>query len=681
MKKGSYVYDEEHYPNLSSFAFKDINTGNKLLFYAYHSPDGSLVQNTIKELLYFIKMDVAWLIGYNNKEYDDTILSSLLAKKEIMETANAKMITQHCYRTNCEILGQTKDLDDEEYDEYAMDDDDDEDEEPTTVGKRKMAPVVYTYQRQEYFKSLDLLLLFNRVNRVSLKQLAIGMKWPKIQDLPIKPGTIIMPDDLETVLDYQWNDVDITEHAMNTVLAKQINNRFLMTKTLELNVYNACDTDLAKLVIGDRYAKATGLNYKEFSNRKTIVRKLFLKDCISPKINFKTREYNKLLAKFITTAIDPIEERLKKKEDKFRAIIKSRYLEHTVALGGIHSNNPPELLMETEDTFYVDLDVTSYYPWVIINENYFPRHMNKVFTKVYKEDIVLKRMEAVANGDKILADMLKITANSTFGQTNSIHSWMYDPLMANSICINGQMFLIMLMEAIEMHTSCAIVYSNTDGLTVRVPKHEYYSFKRICDAWCKYLKFDLKFTRYKKMVIRDVNNYLIMTDDLETPIKRKGRYEFKREAYKGYNYPIIGYALNEFYTKGTGIEETIRTCEDPFLFLKSEKSSPLKFRIELEHASGKVDYLQKNNRWIVTKGNPEEGRITKVDIHDGKITNLQKGWLVTVLNDIDTSVTVDKYNINYKFYLDETQKLINDVNYKPRETHNTPKHVQTKMVF
>lgn len=673
--KGAYVYDEEHYPNFASFAFEDVYSKERHFFYAFWDHLGYSYSN-IEEMMNFIHKGVRWLVGYNNKEYDDTILVALLSSKGIVSDADAKLITKFTYETSTTIINGDK------HDYTPYDDDDDEDEHGNArfSNKRKVAPIVYHLSKHKIFHSLDLLLQLNRIDRISLKQLAIGMKWHRIMDLPIEPGSTIKRADLEKIKDYQWNDVDITKHALHTVFQEQVKNRIQLSEKTGLDLYNACDSDMAKIIMADRYCKAAGIDFETIQNKRTYRKLLPLKSCISNRIYFHTKELNRLYGKFSDTVIDPIAERLKKPKEKFKMLIKSKYLEHTIRLGGIHSNNPPEVIEESDKYDLIDLDVTSYYPRILVNEGYYPMHLGPLFTKVFEKDILDERIKAVKAKEVDLAGMLKITANSVFGQTNSIHSWMYDPLVSNSICINGQLYLLMLVEWLESHSKCIVVYSNTDGLTVRVPKSERSIFFRICKGWTNTFNFELKFTEYRKMILRDVNNYLIFTHDQETPVKSKGYYDFKKKASKGYKFPIIARSLFEYYDKGTPIEETVRAATDPYLFMRSEKSDPDKFQVKVDYMfKDGFDYLQKNNRWMVTAANPNQGRLTKVNKLTRDSENLQKDRHVTVVNDVDASLKIGDYKIDFGFYIDECKKVINLVSNKVVESHVKDKYVQTTL--
>ncbi len=82
--------------------------------------------------------------------------------------------------------------------------------------------------------------------------------------------------------------------------------------------------------------------------------------------------------------------------------------------------------------------------------------------------------------------------------------WLYDPLCALRITINGQLYLLMLVEAL-VKNGFKVISANTDGLITLVPKVRSELYKNICSEWEKKTNFDLEYTYYKKYIRRDVN--------------------------------------------------------------------------------------------------------------------------------------------------------------------------------
>lgn len=644
-EKYKCIYDIETYPNLATFVFKDYENQKYYDFILYADPENPANNiNQIKELLDFIEKRLAWAIGYNSSNFDDVITKALWMDAPRLRFSDVR-------KTVTEIKGLAQEIID---------------------GNNSRA---YAYANiKAHFRSLDLMLLYNPVDQVSLKQLAIGMQYPVIMENPFEHDHIITKDEIQQALIYNRNDVDITERLLYE-LSEEVNNRIAYTIKFGTDVLNASNSTIGRRILMDYYSKESGTPQKDLKKMRTNYDKLPLADCISKKISFRTKEYNKMLEKVKEKVIDPnlkdvetagmnkLEKRELKKQKKlnhFEAILRSKYVTHSMQLGGLHSENVAEILEENEFYVYIDIDVRGYYPRLIINERLFPAHLDERFVDIFKEKIVDER-EKVVKEDPILSYMLKIAANATFGLTDT-ESWLKDPKMAKTITISGQLFLFMLMEGIEMYTKGIVVYSNTDGLTIRVPRNQINWFMKVCERWEQYTGFTLEYNYYRKMIIRDVNNYLMFTHstDPKKRIKAKGAYVIRRPIYKGYNYPIIALAVQEYYDKGTSVEATILSNTNIYNFMKAERTSMEKFDVVLFPKDPKKDtrLLQKNNRWIVTDGNPEEGRLFKIKKDTKERIAMQSEWLVTPIPNVQEGALISSYNLNYKFYVGEAEKLI-----------------------
>lgn len=661
-------YDAEVFPNFCSFIFKNIYTKEYhkfLIFSDRQNPKHNL--NQIGDLIAFVENRCDWLIGYNNESYDDVLLMYIIINQKRLRVAEPEQVTAELYQLSVNLINASRE-------------------------HRTAAEVYMIRKHRKPFKYLDLILQYNTNERTSLKQIAIGLKWPILEDLPFKPSHILQFDEIPRVEHYNRNDVDITEKLMEH-LTEKINLRIQYTKKFGVDIINSCNSEIGKLVIANYYEKETGIKYKDFSVLRTRYDKLPLSDCISPRIYFETPEYQRVLQRTRDSVINPnIKEKAsKRKQKQFEQIVRSKYLTHTMGLGGLHSNGPAEILEDDHRYAYIDLDVASYYPWIIILEKLFPKHLGPIFTQIYRKYIVEERMR-IKKEDPILAYILKIAANATFGLTKSEYSWLYDPRLTTYICVSGQLFLFMLMESLEKHSNCIVVYSNTDGLTVRVPRNEISLFYQICDRWQRYTGFELEFVKYRRMILRDVNNFMMFSysDDPEKYIKGKGAYLYKKDEFKGYKFPIVAKAVQAYFEKGIPVKETIIMEPSIYEFMAAEKTSIEKFDVLFYEATDKrmlrPTTLQKTNRWVVTFENAGEGKLIKrakdpVINDDGTIktdsygnpvherTEMQKGFYVTPLNNVDESASIADYSINYDFYINEALSMINLTRPLNKETH------------
>lgn len=165
---------------------------------------------------------------------------------------------------------------------------------------------------------------------------------------------------------------------------------------------------------------------------------------------------------------------------------------------------------------------------------------------------------------------IRVTCNSTYGASKDKNNALYDPLMANSVCLTGQLLLLDLIEKIENH--CELIQSNTDGIYMLVKDMETVDIiKSIAKEWEQRTMYELEWDIYSKIYQRDVNNYIIIDD--------KGHYKSKGCVKKlnpiDYDLPIITKSIIEYCVNGTSIEDTINSCNDLIEFQKVVKVSSL----------------------------------------------------------------------------------------------------------
>ena len=240
---------------------------------------------------------------------------------------------------------------------------------------------------------------------------------------------------------------------------------------------------------------------------------------------------------------------------------------HDIGYGGIHG----AIRQYQGEGLYIMSDIASMYPATMINYGFLSRNVanSDKFRQIRDDRIVLKRQQ----DPKQLP--YKIVLNSTYGASKDKHNPLYDPLMANNVCINGQLLIVDLLEKLEagLGDNAQLIQSNTDGILVKLKNRSYYDeYLRICKEWEQRSMFELEHDEYVKVYQKDVNNYVII--DAKGKYKSKGAY-VKKLSKIDYDLPIVNKALVEYLLYGTPIKDTINNCNDLIEFQKVSKVTSL----------------------------------------------------------------------------------------------------------
>lgn len=234
---------------------------------------------------------------------------------------------------------------------------------------------------------------------------------------------------------------------------------------------------------------------------------------------------------------------------------------HLFAWGGLHGARR-NYIAEGD---FLAIDVASYYPALMIEYGYLSRNVKN--PEKFRE-IRDRRLEYKAAKDKRQAP-LKIVINGTFGAMKDKFNGLYDPLMANNVCVGGQLLLLDLIEKLEPY--CTLIQSNTDGLIVKLHHpDDFYLIDDICYEWEQRTRMELEFEEYVKVVQKDVNNYILVAAD--GSYKAKGAYVKKLNTLDN-DLPIVNEAIVNYFVKGINPEETIFNCKDLIKFQKIVKIS------------------------------------------------------------------------------------------------------------
>lgn len=412
----------------------------------------------------------------------------------------------------------------------------------------------------------------------SLKLYAGRMGAFRMQDLPFAADKILTQNQIACVRWYCLNDLMNTEMLYNK-LKSEMQLRVSMTNEYRIDLRSKSDAQIAEAVIGHEIEQIAG-----FIPRKPQIE---IGTCYRYQIPFFLKFYSDTML----WALNVVRNALFVVGDSGAVgmppeladlEIKIGNSTYRMGIGGLHSSEKSVCHRADANTILVDRDVTSYYPFVILNQGLYPKHLTTAFLSVYRS-IVERRLHAKSesqglkkaikdSGDvdlqaelqarqmecETIADSLKITINGSFGKLGSCHSVLYAPDLLIQTTVTGQLCLLMLIERLEL-SGIAVVSANTDGIVIKCPKHLEPVMDSVVKQWELETSFNTEATQYKALYSRDVNNYIALKQ--EGGFKAKGVYG-KSNLKKNPQNQICIEAAAEFIINGTPIAKTIYECKD-----------------------------------------------------------------------------------------------------------------------
>lgn len=664
-----WVYDLEVLVNFFSGTFLNPSTNEVRTFVIHESRDDR------NELLDFLnnKKLVKGLVGFNNLNYDYPVLHYLLTYKNINKV-KVDTLVSNIYKESQRIISSE-----------------------------------YSAIKNPIIQQLDLYKIKhfdNDAKRTSLKWLEFAMNWENVQDMPLHYTHNVSVDEIQMILDYNLNDVLATNEFYKKCTA-EIDLRKELTKTYSINLINANDPKIGSEIFALELSKTMDIPINELKQMRTKRSEICLKDCILPYIKFKSNEFNALLdflkeqciketkGVFKDIPIDKVSlirkyvnpETIKKNKLELLNVLYKGF-QFDLGTGGIHGSQLSKIFISDEEFMIIDLDVSSYYPNLSIQNGLRPEHLGESFMKIYND--IYERRKLIPKSNPLNA-AFKLMLNGSYGKSNEETSFFYDPKYTMSITINGELSLMMLAEELMNIDYLSLLQINTDGLTIKVRRSDYEKVKEICNWWMNLTKLELEEVHYEKMIIRDVNNYIAI--GLNNKVKLKGAFEIERDWHKNHSMKIVPIALKEYYVNNTPIEETIYNCTDIFKFCKGAKSKGQN-KLELwsydEYGQLINEPLQKMNRYYVSSNSkktlmkimPPVIKLTDTDKHRQKVnpnqsnlfdfiedvrvdpereSNVEAGYKVTIFNKYIEKENIKDYNIDYSYYINECNKIINAI--------------------
>lgn len=529
------VLDTECYPNYFLISMVEPCSGKRLIF-----EQGERKHIPYQKLKWVLENFT--LVTYNGRQYDLVLLSACLKQ---FGTGMLKEISDVIIKTGMRA--------DEVYKQY------------------KLPQIKCTH--------IDLIELAPL--RCSLKLLAARMHSHVLQDLPFNPDSRLTP---EQIVVTKWYCALDLQHTYEFYLTKQ--QELLLRKNISesynISVMSASDQQIAEVMLMSQIRKSgkrtsyptidVGRVYRYNPPRylqfqTPVLQNLFQLIC---SLNFTVDELGKI----------PVPEEWTK---EFRNVQVGGAI-YKLGIGGLHSSEENQCFLTTNNHTLIDWDVKSYYPFIVINNGYYPEHLGSAFLRAYTS-IVERRLRALQQGNKTEADSLKITINGTFGKFASPYSNLYSPNLLMQVTLTGQLSLLMLIEQLEL-AGIKVVSANTDGVTAYIPNASINKARLIVLWWQHITGFTTEETPYFALFNRDVNNYLAFKK--QGGLKTKGVF-VTGDINKNPTADIIIESVVNYLSKGVDPYNTLTSCRDirKFLFVRTVKGGAVK----------NGEYLGKVVRW------------------------------------------------------------------------------------
>jgi hypothetical protein len=624
------IFDVEVYPNYFLASFASLRTGKVICF--EQSPWA-----TVDTKLFTWVLENLCTVGFHSKTYDLTIAALAAAGH------------------SCEVL------------KFASDE--------IIIGNERPYDILRRFKTKA-LKTNHIDLIEVAPLQGSLKIYNGRLHGRRMQDLPFSPGTTLTYEQAAIVKLYNVNDLTATAW-LRIGLTPQIDLRYEMSNEYKVDLRSKSDAQIAEAVISEEMYRITGKRPKP------------------PEIEVGT-VFNYQLPKFIRYETDLMRWALQKVlcadfivGDYGRIIMPPELAEMKIriadndfqmGIGGLHSTEKRRVTVSDHTCTIRDRDVTSYYPRVILNQFLYPAHLGPDFLRVYagivNRRITAKRHSQDAKKDKDSvrealfknqAESLKIVINGSFGKFGNMYSVLYAPQLLIQTTITGQLSLLMMIERMEL-AGITVISANTDGVTMKVPKHLQGTYEAIVKQWEKETDFETEEVEYLALYSRDVNNYLA----IKKPEKEGDKIEVKGKGalanpwanqkviepwlHKNPANQICIDAVVELLTRGVPIESTIKNCKDitKFITVRTVAGGGVKLH-EVDKVVVSTEYLGKAIRWYYSINERGNGIVYA---KSGNLVAKSEGAMPCMT--LPDSLPDD---IDYEWYIAETESILTSIGY------------------
>lgn len=190
-----------------------------------------------------------------------------------------------------------------------------------------------------------------------------------------------------------------------------------------------------------------------------------------------------------------------KKDDNF---FKQNYVV-TLGGGGIHGARNNSIYKSDDEWVILAQDYSSYYPHIIMNNNWFSRKCRApmVLKKVYDGK---ENYKVIGNIRK--SNVYKIILNAYYGSLGGKFTTIYDPVHRLNVCIEGQARILELTQILSDNIEIVLVQQNTDAVYYKIRRKDVEKAKALTAKFEEHYHYRMDFDEVDSILQRDVNNYI-----------------------------------------------------------------------------------------------------------------------------------------------------------------------------
>lgn len=499
----------------------------------------------------------------------------------------------------------------------------------------------------------------------SLKEAAANIGFAQVKDLPVDPEFDITLDQKKLLRAYCSVDCRATA-ALVEFARKEIEMREGMSQEHGMGLLNHGEPRLAKKILVRLYEKQTGDNAYDLKAAAWGKTEEEIESSLSNLwLNFRDLVPGPKHFRWCHPEFKALYEKMRafsrhnnaiKKESRFHDTLEAGPYTFNLGEGGIHSAmDTPGIWRSTEEGRLYQVDASSFYPYIILNRGYLPRHLpgiGDLFRGLVETRIAHKKA-----GRKVEADRQKIVINSFFGQMNDRYSPIFDPYPFMSTILTGQLYFLQLTDWF-MKVGVEILLANTDGLIVRVEKSQEEDFRKVVSFFSEVYNLTMDIDDLGLVVKKNVNSYLLV-DTEGNVIKGTKDFRAKIHPKRPMAGMIVAKALVAYFVEGKPVEQTINESDDilDFLFVKASSKRSWRVQIEFPWADAPV-ILQNTQRWYVSK---RGGYMRREAIHSNRGEAIMKGVRVMPLLNIEDYSAKYYGDLDRSWYIQEAGKKVKEI--------------------